>query len=129
MPLELRGATEGREGRVLTNALLRGETPPAAAQDTAEGAAEGAAEPVAAELVAAAEAAAAPAAAGAAASATDLYGAERAALAASMAALQRQAMPGEAWELVRARLRAHRHRLGVQAPASGGATHREKGEL
>ena len=38
MPEELRGATEGREGRVLTDALLRGETPPAAAEGAAEGA-------------------------------------------------------------------------------------------
>ena len=48
-----------------------------------------------------------------------------------------QAMPDEAWELVRASLRAHRHRLhvGVHVPASEGATHMathdhwEKGEL
>ena len=40
-----------------------------------------------------------------------------------------QAMPDEAWEIVRARLRAHRDRLGAQAPASGGATHGEKVEL
>ena len=53
MPSELHGATEAREGRVLTDALLRGEVP----------------EP-------------------------DLYGAERAALAASMATLQRQASVG-----------------------------------
>lgn len=96
MPEELRGATEGREGRVLTNVLLRGEAPPAAA----EGAAEGAASP--AEVEGAGRAAAV---------AADLYGAERAALAASMAALQRQAMPDEAWELVRTRLRAHRQTL------------------
>ena len=55
MPLELRGATEAREGRVLTDALLLGEATPAAA--------EGAAEPAAA-VEAAVEAGAAPAAAG-----------------------------------------------------------------
>ena len=82
MPLELRGATEAREGRVLTDALLRGEASPAAVEGAAEGAAQGAA---------AVEATVAAAAAGAATAAADLYGAERAALAASMAALQRQA--------------------------------------
>ena len=73
MPLELRGATEAREGRVLTDALLQGEASPAAAQGAAQGATEGA-EAVEATVAAAA----APAAAGAATAAAELYGAERA---------------------------------------------------
>ena len=72
MPSELHGATEAREGRVLTDALLRGEVP----------------EP-------------------------DLYGAERAALAASMATLQRQASIGIFYWHIRTSREAQLHMSSV----------------
>ena len=81
-PLELGAATEARQGRVLTDALLQGD-----------GGVEGGAMGV--------ETAEAAAPAG-------LYGAGGAALEASMAALQHQAMPEEAWELVSRALLTHR---------------------
>ena len=127
LPLELQAATDAQEGRVLTDAALQAEAPAAAARRTTE--------PVVSS-VEAAEAAAAPAAA----AALGLYGAERAALEVSMAALQRQAMPEEAWALVHETLSVHRRRLGAhqaerleiihQAPsAEGEALIGEKGEL
>ena len=103
---------------MLTDATLRGEAPPASVGGAAAAEAAGAAM---APAVAAAEAEAE------AADGAGFYGAGRAALEESMAALQRQAMPDEAWKLVYDML--HAHRLGAQAPASGGASSGEKGEL